>query len=73
MKPLEIKGARVRLGYKQHFMADSLGISISTYQKKEGGFVRFSDDEKVKMTKILQLTPAQMNDFLFDGELPIDA
>lgn len=26
MKPLEIKGARARLGYKQQYMADNLGI-----------------------------------------------
>lgn len=71
MKPLEIKGARVRLGYKQEFMANSLGISVSTYRKKEGGTIRFSDAEKIKITEILQLTPSQMNDFLFDGELPI--
>ena len=31
MKPLEIKGARVRLGYKQQFMADSFGISLPSY------------------------------------------
>ena len=71
MKPLEIKGARARLGYKQQYMADNLGISVATYRKKERGVIRFTDKEKVKVTKLLELTPAQMNDFLFDGELPI--
>ena len=71
MKPLEIKGARSRLGYKQQYMADNLGISVATYRKKESGVIRFTDKEKVKVTKLLELTPAQMNDFLFDGELPI--
>ena len=70
MKPLEIKGARARLGYKQ-FMADNLGISVATYRKKESGVIRFTDKEKAAVTKLLELTPAQMNDFLFDGELPI--
>ena len=70
MKPLEIKGARARLGYKQQYMADNLGISVATYRKKES-VIRFTDKEKVKVTKLLELTPAQMNDFLFDGELPI--
>ena len=65
MKPLEIKG------YKQQYMADNLGISVATYRKKESGVIRFTDKEKVKVTKLLELTPAQMNDFLFDGELPI--
>lgn len=71
MKPLEIKGARARLGYKQQYMADNLGISVATYRKKESGVIRFTDKEKIQVTKILELTPAQMNDFLFDGELPI--
>ena len=35
MKPLEIKGARTRLGYTQQYMADRLGISLDTYRKKE--------------------------------------
>ena len=71
MKPFEIKGARARLGYKQQFMADNLGISVATYRKKESGVIRFTDKEKAAVTKLLELTPAQMNDFLFDGELPI--
>ena len=71
MKPLEIKGARTRLGYKQQYMADNLGISVATYRKKESGVIRFTDKEKIQVTKILELTTAQMNDFLFDGELPI--
>lgn len=71
MKPLEIKGARARLGYKQKYMADNLGISVATYRKKESGVIRFTDKEKIQVTKILELTPTQMNDFLFDGELPI--
>lgn len=71
MKPLEIKGARTRLGYKQQDMADHLGISVSTYRKKESGAIRFTDREKILVTKILKLTTNQMNDYLFDGELPI--
>ena len=72
MKPLEIKGARARLGYKQQYVADTLGISVATSRKKESGVIRFTDKEKIMVTKLLELTPAQMNDFLFDGELPIE-
>lgn len=53
-------------------MADNLGISVATYRKKESGVIRFTDKEKIMVTKLLELTPAQMNDFLFDGELPIE-
>ena len=31
MKPLEIKGARARLGYKQQYMADNLGMELSIF------------------------------------------
>ncbi len=69
MKPLEIKGARTRLGYKQQFVADNLGISLPSYRKKESGAIRFTDTEKVKLGELLELTPAQINDFLYDGLL----
>lgn len=71
MKPLEIRGARARLGFNQQFMADAIGKSASTYQKKESGIVRFTDKEKLAVARVLKLSPDEMNDFLFDGELPI--
>lgn len=71
MKPREIKGARVRMGYGQQFMADQMGISLYTYQKKESGHVRFTDVEKAKLIDILDLTMSQANDFLYDGLLPL--
>lgn len=71
MKPLEIKGARARLGFTQKDVADKLGISLASYQKKECGSVRFSDDEKVGLTKVLGLSADQMNEYLYDGKLPI--
>lgn len=71
MKPLEIKGARTRLGYKQKYVAEQLGMSVSSYQKKESGAVKFSDEEKAKLAILLQLSLAQTNDYLYDGLLPI--
>ena len=71
MKPLEIKGARARLGYKQQFMADQLHMSLPSYRKKESGEVKFTDEEKAKLSELLELTPQQVNDFLYDGLLPI--
>ena len=47
------------------------GMSVSTYQNKEKGRVRFSDKEKVSMARILQLSADQVNDIFFDGKLPI--
>lgn len=71
MKPLEIKGARTRLGYTQKYVAEQLGMSVYSYQKKESGQVKFTDEEKVALTELLELTLEQFNDYLFDGKLPI--
>lgn len=71
MKPLEIKGARTRLGYKQRHMAEKLGMTLCTYCNKENGKSKFTDVEKVKIAELLGFTPEQMNEFLFDGVLPI--
>lgn len=70
MKPLEIKGARTRLGLSQKHMAEQLNITEFSYGKKERGIVRFTDPEKVIVAKVLGLTAAQVNDFFFDGMLP---
>ncbi len=67
MKPLEIKGARTRLGYTQQYMADRLDISLDTYRKKEKGVIKFADTEKVTVAKLLELTAQQVNDFFSTG------
>lgn len=71
MMPLEIKGARTRLGLTQNDMAKQLGISVHSYQKKESGKIPFTEKQKFGVAKILGLDLVQMNDFLFDRQLPI--
>lgn len=71
MKPREIKGARTRLGYTQQFVADQLEMPYHSYRKKESGAVRFTDKEKIKLARLLKLSSWEMNDYLYDGELPI--
>lgn len=71
MKPLEIKGARARLGYTQQFMADQLEMNYHSYRKKESGVVQFTDDEKIKVARLLGLSAVQLNEFFYDGKLPI--
>ena len=56
MKPLEIKGARTRLGYTQEQIAEKLDISVHSYRKKESGEVKFTESEKFKLAKILELS-----------------
>lgn len=69
--PRWIRGARSAFGYSQKQMADALGISESSYRKKECGDVRFSDQEKVAVAKIFGLSADQINQIFFGGELPI--
>ena len=69
MKPLEIKGARTRLGYTQQEVADRLGMKFHSYQKKESGKIKFTEDEKIEVAKVLQLDFEQLDSFLFDGQL----
>ena len=71
MKPLEIKGARTRRGLSQKYMAQQLNITEASYGKKERGLVRFTDPEKVTVARLLSLTAAQVNDYFFDGMMPI--
>ena len=71
MKPLEIKGARTRLGLSQKYMAQQLNITEASYGKKERGLVRFTDPEKVTVARLLSLTAAKVNDYFFDGMMPI--
>lgn len=71
MKPLEIKGARTRLGYTQQYVADELGMTVHSYRKKESGCVKFTDKEKKNLSVVLGLTLDQINDWLYDGLLPI--
>ena len=69
MKPLEIKGARTRLGYTQQQMAEWLDMSVHSYRKKESGHIKFTESEKFALGKILGLTLEQLNDYLFDSQL----
>ena len=71
MKPNEIRGARTRLGYTQRYTAERLGMSTSTYQTKESGVRPFTAHEIVSLAELLHLTMEQVNDFIFDGALPI--
>lgn len=70
MKPLEIKGARTRLGLSQKYMAEQLDITEASYGKKERGIVRFTDPEKVVVARLLGFNARQVNDYFFDGMMP---
>ncbi len=71
MKPLEIKAARVRCGIKSKEMAKILGLKPFTYSMKENGNSPFTIEEVVTVGETLGLTMEQINDFFFDGILPL--
>ncbi|MBE6666750.1 MAG: helix-turn-helix transcriptional regulator [Ruminococcaceae bacterium] len=71
VKTCEIRGARARLGLTQQYMAEQLGISPASYSNKEQGKTQFADAEKFKVAKIFDWSLSEINDFLFDGQLPI--
>ena len=70
VKPMEIKGARVRLGLTQEHMASLIGKSVYTYQKKEAGKIKFFPDEIPIMARELNLSIEQTNNYFYDGKLP---
>ena len=69
VKSLELKGARARKGLKQAEIAAMLGMKQTTYAAKENGRSKFSDKEKFDLSRALDLTPGQMDEFLYDGML----
>lgn len=71
VKTLEIKAARMRLGYSQKDVADELGISASAYEKKERGVAKFSTDEVFDLAKTLGLSLNQTDDYLLGGRLNV--
>ncbi|MBW7475914.1 helix-turn-helix domain-containing protein [Paenibacillus oenotherae] len=52
---LTVKAARVNCGKKSKDVADSLGLSVTGYSKKENGHARFYVDEIVKLGQLLDV------------------
>ncbi len=71
MDSLELEYARKRKGKTKADMAAAIGKSVVSYSKKERGDVKFTDEEKVILTRELGLTGSQYNSIFFDGNLPL--
>ncbi len=71
MDSLELEYARKRKGKSKADMATAIGKSVVSYSKKERGDIRFTDEEKVILTRELGLTGRQYNAIFFDGSLPL--
>ena len=70
MNSLELEYARKRKNKSKEDMAAAIGKSVVSYSKKERGEVKFTDEEKVIVTRELDLTNGQVNNIFFDGNLP---
>ena len=71
MNSLELEYARKLRGKSKEDMAKAIGKSVGSYSKKEAGTVKFTDDEKVIVTRELDLTAEQVSSIFFDGNLPV--
>ena len=67
---LELKCERIRQRKSIGYMANVIGKSYPSYQKKENGFVDFSQDEIVKLAKDLGLNLERTNYIFFANKLP---
>ena len=70
MNQLELEYARKRKNKTKAEMAASIGKSVVSYAKKERGDVKFSDEEKIIVARVLDLTSEQVNSIFFDSSLP---
>ena len=71
MNSLELEYARKLRGKSKEDMAKAIGKSVGSNSKKEAGAVKFTDDEKVIVTRELDLTAEQVSSIFFDGNLPV--
>jgi len=70
IRPYELMSKRVLMNKSRMDIAKSLGMKISLYYKKERGYIKFSDDEKILLSKILNMTFEEWNNIFYDGMLP---
>lgn len=67
----KIKGVRTGLGLTQSDVAAQLGISVSSYQQKEQGRIPFTEKQKFKLARVLELNILETDELLFDGQFGI--
>lgn len=66
----KLKGIMVTKGYTQEVLADKLGMSTKTYNRKELGMIEFNRRELSLLIDLLDLTLEQVKDIFFTDDLP---
>lgn len=56
----KLKAARVEIGLTQIELAEIIGMSASTYQKKEQGKTQFTIKEATKIAEVLKRKPEEI-------------
>lgn len=69
MNTRELKAARVRKGLTQMQVAQSLGLSLAAYNKRENGGRPILLSELVPLAETLELSLHDINTIIFDGKL----
>lgn len=72
MDSVSVKCQRMRLGLTQSDVAKEMGVATRSYCNMENGLTKMTDAEKVHLMNVLKMSLRQMNDWLYDGVLPID-
>ncbi|AGK97367.1 putative transcriptional regulator [Clostridium pasteurianum BC1] len=67
----KLKGLRASCNLKQSDIAKELGISESTYNRKENGYADFSETEMWQISKILNKEPESIffSNIFFDNKV----
>lgn len=70
MNCMRLKGIRVSKGYTQEVLAEELGISTKTYNRKELGIIEFNRKEIAQLIDILDLDDKEVFNIFFTVDLP---
>ena len=72
MKANAVKAARIRIGYSQKEAVQMLNMKTQYYTSRENGYCKFTDQDKIAVARLFNLSFTEMNYILFDGILPMD-
>jgi len=70
MDSAKLRGIRVTKGYTQEVLAEKLGISTKTYNRKELGMIEFNRGEIASLIDILDLNSEELYAIFFSCGLP---
>ncbi len=67
----ELKAERIKKGKSARDMANAMGLTCDSYNKKEMGRIGFSPEQIIVVARELELDADMINRIFFDDRLPI--